>query len=338
MRKVRIILLAALLALACAGCGGNADDAGKKAPDGKVDAADANEGENTAATMRLEKSEGSVSVADEDGKEQEPREKLPLFSGYGITTEATSYSWFNLDGTKLAKMDENSGASIEKENKHLKLLVDKGSLYFNITEPLEDDETLEIRTSSMTVGIRGTCGWVDAENDAVYIISGKVACKTPNGGEQVEVTDFTCARLKDGTFELEPYTSKDIPAFVSDELDEAYLLELNAYAEMAAAKAEKEANANKPKENDTPKADDTPKETAYGNGETYILAQSGMTTYELIFENGVLTTVYYDGDDGKDGWGEDCSSEIEDSEFYGMTVEEAAKILEEDYGLTVTIN
>ena len=63
-----------------------------------------------------------------------------------------------------------------------------------------------------------------------------------------------------------------------------------------------------------------------------------MTTYELIFENGVLTTVYYDGDDGKDGWGEDYSSEIGDSEFYGMTVEEAAKVLEEDHGLTMTIN
>lgn len=91
-------------------------------------------------------------------------------------------------------------------------------------------------------------------------------------------------------------------------------------------------------EDDTPKADDTSKETAYGSGETYVLAQSGMTTYELIFENGVLTTVYYDGDDGKDGWGEDCSSEIGDSKFYGMTVEEAAKVLEEDHGLTVTIN
>lgn len=97
----------------------------------------------------------------------------------------------------------------------------------------------------MTVGIRGTCGWVDAKNDAVYIISGKVTCGTPNGGEQVEVTDFTCARLKDGTFEFGSYTSKDIPSFVLDELDKAYLLELNAYAEMAAAKAEKEANARK---------------------------------------------------------------------------------------------
>lgn len=140
--------------------------------------------EATASTMRLEKSESSVKVADESGKEQQLQEKLPLFSGYGITTEATSYSWFNLDDTKLAKMDESNEASIEKEGKHLKLLVDKGSLYFNITEPLENDETLEIRTSSMTVGIRGTCGWVDAKNDAVYIISGKVVCEVSGAGNK----------------------------------------------------------------------------------------------------------------------------------------------------------
>lgn len=162
MKKVRVILLAVLLVLACVGCSGNADNTDKE-----NDANGTNNGDGetqaTAVTMRLEKSEGSVAVSDENGKKQELREKLPLFSGYDIQTQAESFSWFNLDDTKLAKMDENSEASIEKEDKNLKLLVDKGSLYFNITEPLEDDETLEIRTSSMTVGIRGTSGWVDAE-------------------------------------------------------------------------------------------------------------------------------------------------------------------------------
>ena len=82
MKKVLTSLLIALLVLACAGCGTDADDAGKTSPGARVDANDADKGDNTASTMRLEKSEGSVSVSDENGKEQEAREKLPLFNGY----------------------------------------------------------------------------------------------------------------------------------------------------------------------------------------------------------------------------------------------------------------
>ena len=36
-----------------------------------------------------------------------------------------------------------------------------GSLFFSVTQPLEDDETMNIRASTLLVGIRGTCGWVD---------------------------------------------------------------------------------------------------------------------------------------------------------------------------------
>lgn len=46
-------------------------------------------------------------------------------------------------------------------------------------EPLEDEETLNIRTSTMVTGIRGTCGWVkviDRWRSRVYILEGTVVC------------------------------------------------------------------------------------------------------------------------------------------------------------------
>ena len=39
-----------------------------------------------------------------------------------------------------------------------------GELFFNVTAPVEKDESLNIRTSTMVTGVRGTSGWVEAVN------------------------------------------------------------------------------------------------------------------------------------------------------------------------------
>lgn len=56
-------------------------------------------------------------------------------------------------------MDENSEISITKDDLKLSINVKSGGLFFNVTEPLAEDETMNIRTSSMIVGIHSTCGW-----------------------------------------------------------------------------------------------------------------------------------------------------------------------------------
>ena len=112
--------------------------------------------QNAATTIRLMKIEGTVGVADGNGREVQPREDLMIYSGYGMSTAPVSYAWMNLDAVKLAKMDEDSAIQIEKSGKNLEIVVDRGGLFFNITEPLAEDETMNIRTSGMMVGIRGT--------------------------------------------------------------------------------------------------------------------------------------------------------------------------------------
>ena len=135
--------------------------------------------ENTAAAMHLTKTEGVVQVADQDGSAVEPMESLGLYDGYQVATKTESYAWISLDRDRLAKMDTDSHVGIQKDDKHLEILVRSGGLYFHVTDPLEEDETMNIRTSNMMAGIRGTCGWIqvtDQNHMQVSLLEGSVVC------------------------------------------------------------------------------------------------------------------------------------------------------------------
>ena len=97
-------------------------------------------GKNTAATMHLVRTEGAVSVNDTEGAPVTLIENLGLYSGYGVATRVESYGWIDLDETKLAKMDESSEVEIVKSDKLLEISVQSGGLFFDVTEPLADDE------------------------------------------------------------------------------------------------------------------------------------------------------------------------------------------------------
>ena len=175
----------------------------------------------TAAAMHLTRAEGSVAVSDGGGKDVPVLDNLGLYSGYGVNTRSASYAWINLDDVKLAKMDEKSQIAIQKDGKNLEIEVRSGRLFFNVTEPLADDETMTIRSSTMIVGIRGTCGWVevtDARHMNVYLLEGKVKC---TAGESVTVMAGEVGRLdrRAETVTVESFTQDDIPDFVRGELD-----------------------------------------------------------------------------------------------------------------------
>ena len=185
----------------------------------------------TAATMHLVRAEGAVSVNDTDGASVALIENLGLYSGYGVATQAASYGWIDLDEAKLAKMDEDSEVEIVKRDKLLELCVQSGGLFFNVTEPLAEDETMNIRTSTMLVGIRGTCGWVYVEDDSlmhVYLLRGKVECSVLGGGDNALASEMLTAgqvarmTLSEGTASIvvEDFSEQDIPAFVMTEIEE----------------------------------------------------------------------------------------------------------------------
>lgn len=199
MRKIHArvtVLLLALLVLSCAACGGNGTE---------------------AAVIRLIKTQGSVGVSDDRDKEIEVMENLGLYDGYRVGTREESYAWINLDSVKLTKMDEDSEIGITKLGRKLEIDVLSGSLFFHITEPLAEEETLEIRTSTMGVGIRGTCGWVT--DNMVCLLEGNV---TVTAGEQtvtVSAGEMAVA-TPGGTLEVKKLSMEDIPAFVREEVED----------------------------------------------------------------------------------------------------------------------
>ena len=188
-------------------------------------------GKNTAATMHLVRTEGAVSVNDTEGAPVTLIENLGLHSGYGVATRAESYGWIDLDEAKLAKMDENSEVKIVKADKLLEICVQSGGLFFNVTEPLADDETMNIRTSTMLVGIRGTCGWVYVEDDnlmRVYLLRGKVECSVLSEDDDVlaskMLTAGQMARMSlsgdTASILIEDFSDQDVPYFVTTEIEE----------------------------------------------------------------------------------------------------------------------
>ena len=186
-----------------------------------------------ATTMHLSKTEGNVTVADNRGSDLEPQEQLGLYDGYQVATQAESYAWINLDHVKLTKMDAESRIGIQKDGSDLEILVQSGSLFFNVTEPLSEDETMNIRTSNMIVGIRGTCGWVevpDQNHMQVSLLEGSVTCmvfdltgrilasETISAGETARMIYHPDG---ESSIQKEELRLPDIPPYVLEEVEDA---------------------------------------------------------------------------------------------------------------------
>ena len=170
----------------------------------------------SATTMRLKKTVGTVGVSDGEGKDVSPRDDLMLYSGYGVDTSSESYAWISLDEAKLTKLDQDSEIAITKEGKKLEIEVKSGSLFFNVTQPLADDESMNIRTSTMALGIRGTCGWVT--QDTAALLEGKV--EVTAGEQSVTISAGEVAFITDsGEIEVFPFTREDVPVFVLPEIE-----------------------------------------------------------------------------------------------------------------------
>lgn len=179
-------------------------------------------GETKAATMHLRKTEGTVAVSDGEGKGVETQDNLGLYSGYGVDTRSESFAWIDLDDVKLTKMDQDSEIAITKEDKKLEIEVKSGSLFFNVTEPLADDESMNIRTSTMVAGIRGTCGWVT--QDTAALLEGTV--EVTAGEQSVTVSAGEMAFFaEDGKLDVRPLYEEDVPAFVAAEIGGQFPLE-----------------------------------------------------------------------------------------------------------------
>ena len=135
--------------------------------------------DTTASVMRLEKTGGSVKVTQSSGKEAKVIEKMRLNSGDDVKSAAKSYAYISLDDSKAVKLDENSQAKVKKDGKKLEVALEAGNLIFDVDKALSGDESFEIKTTTMTMGIRGTCAQVErksATHTSVTLLDGTLAC------------------------------------------------------------------------------------------------------------------------------------------------------------------
>ncbi len=160
-QKVSIILVIVMLFITACG-NGNSGEAGNI--QSSIDSA-------TADIMRLELFEGDVYIKNGDGQDLEPFAGMRLQSGYSVETGADGFAFISLDSSKAIKLDASSASTIDYDGKDLLITLTFGELFFNVTSPLADDESMNIQTSNMITGIRGTSGIVKSYEKEGRVVS-----------------------------------------------------------------------------------------------------------------------------------------------------------------------
>lgn len=187
----------------------------------------------TGTTLRLEETNGTVTVKDAAGKNKSAREGMRLYSGYTIATGASSSAYISLDDTKAVKLDSSGKVEIKKSGKKLEVSLTSGQIYFNVTEPLKVDESLNIRTSTMVTGIRGSFGWVNLTRMGLMHGHVTLTCTNPETGktrvtevytgekvsyEQAAAAGGADSELAEIDFVKEAIVLEDVPATVVEEI------------------------------------------------------------------------------------------------------------------------
>ena len=183
-----------------------------------------------ATTMRLLKVEGTVNIEDASGAVKPVIDNIRFTSGDTLSTGSDGLASIGLDDTKIVTLQNDSSAQFLKNGKQIELKLKQGGVFFEVTEKLTEDETYEIETSNMTVGIRGTSGyvWYDETGlQSLVITDGKVLVSgyNPETGETktVEVCGgqmVSCFLYSDITeertsieFELKDLEEDELPEF-----------------------------------------------------------------------------------------------------------------------------
>ena len=181
----------------------------------------------TATTMRLLKVQGTVTLETSSGSKP-LKNNMRFQSGDALSTGEDGMASIGLDNDKIITMQPNSRAEFTKSRKKIEMNLTQGGVYFNVTKPLDADESFDIKTSTMVVGIRGTSGYVYVDrngNPTIFTTDGHVHVTgvNPATGETKETDCYAGQSVSvfilNGTgdtvvFSLDNLTENDIPEFV----------------------------------------------------------------------------------------------------------------------------
>ena len=184
-----------------------------------------------AASVRLADTQGTVTVKDASAKSKTVRKDMRLYSGYTVTTGTKSSAWLSLDDTKTIQLDSSTSVEVRKSGTKLEVCLSYGNLFFDVSKPLEASESLNIRTSTMVCGIRGSSGFVGEEDAGMLHGHGFMICTDPTTGRSC-TTDFvsgdyvrrdpsatgSAGSLEGTGFRQSQMTANDVPAVAAEAL------------------------------------------------------------------------------------------------------------------------
>lgn len=191
--------------------------------------------ETTAVSITLSKTEGNVDVADKSGNAVEKIDGMHLHNGNRVMTNDDSLAYLTLDEVKAAKLGQLSSMEVRKETKELSLYLESGEMFFNVSKHLMADEAMNIRTSTMVTGIRGTAGFVrviDFYTTEIYVLDGEVwvtvidpvtgAKKSAMVGAGQMATSAVFKKNSNPSERVDiiikSFSEQDVPAFVIEEV------------------------------------------------------------------------------------------------------------------------
>jgi len=212
-------------------------------------------------TIRLESYTGTVSVISGTGRNMSIINRMRVFDGYTVATGNDSIAYLSIDSKKTVKLDENTKISVVKKDKVNEIQVITGTILFSVTEALKEDESLEVVTPTIAIGIRGTTGLVRVKKEESFaqLYSGKLTVKNVRGkvelvnpGETVKESEINDKNLeismlnKDGSdipsFGLAEINSNEI---LKAEVKETEAFEIDKFSENEKINREKEEEEKK---------------------------------------------------------------------------------------------
>ena len=110
----------------------------------------------SAGTMRLLRYDGDVTILNSEGVPRFVMEDVRFSSGEIMQTGEESIASVGLDDEKIVTLDALTEVQFIQEDQYIRLNLNQGTLFLDVRESLDENEGLDIQTTTMTVGIRGT--------------------------------------------------------------------------------------------------------------------------------------------------------------------------------------
>ena len=208
-------------------------------------------------TMRLLRYEGNVEIQNEAGESRFVMENVRFESGEAMSTGEESLASVGLDEGRIVTVDEESKVKFDQNGDEMQLSLSEGQMLLDVENHLDENERLDIQTSTMMVGIRGTIVFVadyetghpnlpdilseSGENMAssgtagrvslVSLLEGQAECTYTDGtgnprsfmlsaGQKAVILDADMNGLADSEPMISAVTAEDLRGFVSEQATE----------------------------------------------------------------------------------------------------------------------